>query len=128
VVVDVLAGDRPEDVLVYLAADAVSDPGALESAVVRPRAGFGDREFYETVCEKAAALLHSLLDNHPFVDGNKRVAVFVTYAFLRMNGLRLDLDQGEAFTHVMALFERGRFRRQELRPWLELHAHPSADG
>lgn len=63
--------------------------------------------------------------NHPFVDGNMRVAVFVTYAFLRMNGQRLDLEVQAAFAYVTALFDAQPFRRDELRPWLAAHAHPA---
>ena len=55
--------------------------GALESAIMRPQIGY-----YDGIIEEAAALLESLAMNHPFVDGNKRVAFFVTDAFLRMNG------------------------------------------
>jgi death on curing protein len=59
----------------------VRDRGALESALARPRSGY-----YRDVIEEAAALWESLSQNHPFLDGNKRAAVTITAAFLRMNG------------------------------------------
>ena len=64
----------------------IRDRGALESAVARPQGGY-----YGDVLQEAAALWESLSQNHPFVDGNKRVAVTVTAAFLRVNGYRLSL-------------------------------------
>ncbi len=63
--------------------------------------------------------MESLANNHPFVDGNKRAAFFVTDTFLRMNGSYIETDPDEAYTHFMELFERGTFRFQELREWLE---------
>jgi len=65
----------------------VRERGGLESAVARPRTGY-----YRDLIEEAAALWESLSQNHPFVDGNKRVAVTVAAAFLRVNGYRLDFD------------------------------------
>ena len=59
----------------------IRDEGALASALMRPQLGY-----YDSLIEEAAALMESLANNHPFVDGNKRVAFFVTDAFLRLNG------------------------------------------
>lgn len=72
----------------------VRDLGLLESALARPRSGY-----YKTLSEQAAALLQSLARNHPFVDGNKRVAFATTAVFLRLNGFRLrcTADEAEAF-------------------------------
>jgi death-on-curing protein len=65
--------------------DGIRDHGALESALARPRSGY-----YSDLIQEAAALWESLSQNHAFVDGNKRVAVTVTAAFLRVNGYRLE--------------------------------------
>ncbi len=59
--------------------------------------------------------------NHPFVDGNKRVAFFATDAFLRMNGYFIDCDDEEAYAFFMDLFETGTFRFAYLNSWLEEH-------
>ena len=59
----------------------IRDEGALASAIMRPQLGY-----YDSLVEEAAALMESLANNHPFVDGNKRAAFFVTDAFLRLNG------------------------------------------
>jgi len=65
----------------------IGDPGLLESALYRPRSGY-----YRDIAEMAAALFESLLMNHPFVDGNKRVAFFATDVFLRLNGWHLKVE------------------------------------
>ena len=81
------------------------DPGALESALLRPQLGY-----YNGLLEEAAALMESLAMNHPFVDGNKRTAFFATDAFLRMNGQSIDCDNREAYEFFMQLFETHSFR------------------
>lgn len=75
-------------------AQGVRDLGALESALFRPQSGY-----YERLSQQAAALMQSLSRNHPFVDGNKRVAFALTAIFLRINGYRLvvSADDGELF-------------------------------
>ncbi len=90
------------------------DMGALESALLRPQMGY-----YNGPIEEAAALMESLAMNHPFVDGNKRVAFFATAAFLRLNDAFIDCDSKEAYDHFMQLFETNSFRFAQLRSWLE---------
>ena len=79
---------------VFGGAPGTRDLGLLDSALARPRSGY-----YDTLSAQAAALMHSLSQNHPFVDGNKRVAFAMTAVFLRMNGYRLaaSADDGERF-------------------------------
>ncbi len=97
-------------------ATGVRDHGALESALYRPQTGY-----YEDLVAEAVALLESLASNHPFVDGNKRTAVAATDTFLRLNGLRLEVDAKEAYEFLMGLFERHAFRFEHLEPWLRDH-------
>jgi death-on-curing protein len=78
----------------------VRDRGGLESALARPQSGY-----YNDIIQEAAALWESLSQNHPFVDGNKRVAVTVTAAFLRVNGYRLEFDDIEAFSSYFAFMK-----------------------
>jgi len=96
----------------------IRDRGALESAVARPQTGY-----YEDIIQEAAALWESLSQNHPFVDGNKRVAVTVMAAFLRVNGYRLAFDDLAAFSFLTGLYESGRMRFGELEKWLREHAN-----
>ena len=92
------------------------DHAALESALARPRSGY-----YRDLIQEAAARWESISQNHAFVDGNKRVAVTVAAAFLRVNGYRLECDDFDAFSFLMDLYESGRMRFEELDRWLRQH-------
>ena len=69
--------------------DGLRDIGLLESAVYSAQSSFGDEELYPTVSQKAARLMFALVSNHAFVDGNKRIGVFVMLTTLRLNGITL---------------------------------------
>lgn len=73
----------------------VRDRGALESAAARPAMTFGGEDLYPDLAAKAAALMHSLVMNHPFVDGNKRVGANAAELFVVLNGALLDATDGE---------------------------------
>lgn len=79
----------------------VREVGLLDSAAARPQAHPFGHDAYPTLASKAAALLHSLVRNHPLVDGNKRLAWLATVVFLDLNGASPDLDDENAFTLVM---------------------------
>ena len=79
----------------------VRDYGLLESALARPQASAFGEDAYSGARSKAAALLHSLARNHALVDGNKRLALAATIAFLGMNGIRLTLSNDEAYDLVI---------------------------
>jgi death-on-curing protein len=96
--------------------EGVRDPGLLESALYRPRTGY-----YADLAEMAAALFESLIMNHPFVDGNKRVAFFATDVFLRLNGYKLEVDARKAHRFLIGLLENDRCDFDELLPWIRKH-------
>jgi death-on-curing protein len=98
----------------------IRDRGALESALARPQSGY-----YNDIVEEAAALWESLSQNHPFVDGNKRVAITVTAAFLRVNGYRVEFDDAAAFSFLIGLYESNAMRFAELEIWLRRHVAPA---
>lgn len=81
----------------------VRDYGLLESALARPQASAFGADAYPGITEKAAALLHSLARNHALVDGNKRLALAATVAFLGINGIMLTLTNDEAYDLVIAV-------------------------
>ena len=81
----------------------VRDVGLLESAAARPEATAFGEDAYPDLGTKAAALMHSLARNHALVDGNKRLALAGTIAFLGINGRRLDLSDDEAYDLVIAV-------------------------
>ncbi|MBI3430203.1 MAG: type II toxin-antitoxin system death-on-curing family toxin [Actinobacteria bacterium] len=97
----------------YGGSDGVRDMGALESALFRPQTGY-----YKDLIEEAAALLESLAINHPFIDGNKRVAFAVTDTFLRINGRRITADSTVIYEKLIALFDAGDFKFDTLEKWL----------
>ncbi len=98
-------------------AEGLRDRGLLESALYRPQTGY-----YADLVEMAAALFESLLVNHPFVDGNKRIAFFASDVFLRMNGWRLAVDAGSAHGFIVGLLERGEIALPPIAKWIRSSA------
>jgi len=96
----------------------VRDMGLLESALARPQATFDGVALYPTLTEKAAALLESLVRNHAFVDGNKRVGLVAAGLFLERNGVRLTADNAAVFTLTMQV-ARGELSPAAIAQWLE---------
>ena len=94
----------------------VRDPNLLESAVFRPQTGY-----YLDIIEEAAALMESLANNHPFVDGNKRTAFATTYSFLFMNGFDLEVSSKTAFEFITGSMSTGSFRFHAIATWLREH-------
>jgi death-on-curing protein len=97
------------------------DLGALESAIAQPRAMFGGRDLYPSLEEKAAALAFSLILNHPFVDGNKRVGHAALETFLVLNGKELSaaVDDGE---RIILAIASGECSRDVFLAWIREHA------
>lgn len=99
-------------------ASGIRDFGALESALAQPEMTFAEQDLYPTLAEKAAALAYSLAMNHPFVDGNKRVAHATMEILLVLNGYEINAavdEQEELFLNLAS----GKIKRQELVEWLE---------
>lgn len=99
------------------------DRGALESALAQPRLTFSGEELYPTIVEKASALGFSLISNHPFVDGNKRVGHAAMEAFLILNGSEIEATVDEQEELVLELAS-GQRPREELTAWLRRHIVP----
>lgn len=89
------------------------DAGLLESALFRPQTGY-----YQDLAEMGTALFESLLMNHPFVDGNKRVAFFATDVFMRLNGWKLEVDADKAHRFLIGLLEKRTCDFEHLLPWV----------
>jgi death-on-curing protein len=99
----------------------IRDDGLLQSALARPQASFGGQDLYPTVFEKAAALLESLVMNHPFVDGNKRVAWESLDLTLALNGWQLTSSHEENFRLIMRVIGR-EVTVQDVADWLKKHS------
>jgi len=95
----------------------IRDPGLLDSALFRPQTGY-----YRDLAEMGAALFESLIMNHPFVDGNKRVAFFATDVFFRLNGYKLVVTASEAHAYLIGLLEAGECNYENLLPWIRQSA------
>lgn len=80
----------------------------LESACYRPKTTIGGKEMYDDIFKKASCLIHSLIKNHPFVDGSKRTAVVSCVAFLSLNGYELTLND-EKLVKLTKYVESGKF-------------------
>jgi len=106
-------------------ADGLRDRSGLESAVARPAATFGGEDLYPDAAAKAAALMHSLVLNHPFVDGNKRVGAHAAIVFLEANGweclatsedlvdVTLGVASGEIEADALTIWFRQRIRASD---------------
>ena len=98
----------------------VRDEGLLDSALESAFSGFGDREFYPTKEEKGARLCYCLISNHAFVDGNKRIGIYVMLSFLEMNGIRIQCTDEEIVDIGLSLAD-GRMTYEELLRWVIDH-------
>jgi death-on-curing protein len=104
--------------------NGLRDPALLESAVAQPGATFDGAELYRDLFEKAAALLDSLVNNHPFVDGNKRTGITSAAMFLRINGCRVVCMQDELETFTLQV-ATSHPPVEELAAWLREHSQPA---
>ena len=98
----------------------VRDEALLDSALEAAYAGFGEKEFYPTKEEKGARLGYALISNHAFVDGNKRIGVYVMLSFLEMNGIRIACTDDE-LVHVGLSVADGSMQYEELLQWVLEH-------
>ena len=98
----------------------IRDEGLLDSALEGVFAGFGDKEFYPSKEEKGARLGYTLISNHAFVDGNKRIGVYVMLSFLEMNGIRIRCTDEELVCIGLSVAD-GTMGYEELLQWVADH-------
>ncbi|GER78099.1 MAG: type II toxin-antitoxin system death-on-curing family toxin [Anaerolineales bacterium] len=98
----------------------ILDLGALESAVAQPRMTFNRKELYPTIFEKASALGFSLIQNHPFVDGNKRTDHAAMETFLMLNGYEISASVDEQVDIILGVAS-GKIDRNAFTDWLRNH-------
>src|ERR1017187_6696158 len=104
----------------YGGSHGVRDPGQLEAALYRAQAGY-----YTEVLEEAAALLESLGQNHPFIDGNKRTAFAAMVTFLAINGIELTADPAATYLFITGLYQTNSFDFPRLIAWLHANSAPA---
>ena len=100
----------------YGGVQGLRDAGALEAALFRPQSGY-----YEDLVQEAAALFESVAMNHPFADGNKRLAFACVDVFLKANGLRIAAKPMAIHRWMIAHLERRTFTLAHIEPWLRRH-------
>jgi death-on-curing protein len=98
----------------------VRDEGLLESALEAAFSEFGGVEFYPTKEEKAARLGYSLISNHAFVDGNKRIGMYIMLTFLEVNGIHMDCTN-EDVVHAGLSVAAGTMDYEDLLAWVQEH-------
>src|SRR5574341_2181929 len=98
----------------------ILDLGALESAIARPYVTFSGNELYPSLAEKAAALGFSLIQNHPFADGNKRTGHAVMESFLALNGYEINASTDEQVEIILSVAS-GKLSREDFAEWLSNH-------
>lgn len=97
------------------------DERALRSALEMPTATFSGIDLYMTIFDKAAILLLSIIKNHPFVDGNKRLGMYAMEVFLRLNSHRLTASQDALYDFAMQI-AKGELHKDQISAWLEKHS------
>ena len=102
----------------------VRDPGLLESALAQPCASFGGEYLHRGLFEMAAAYLYHIVQNHPFVDGNKRVGLESALAFLALNGVEIDAPDDDLESLVLAVAS-GQADKTQAAAFLEQHSRPA---
>lgn len=101
----------------------VKDEKLLDSAHAQPQMTFGSEDFYPTTAEKAAALAFSLIQNHPFNDGNKRIGHGAMVLFLDLNGYDL-VDEIDEQERVILAVAASKMEREEFTEWVKAHVVP----
>ncbi len=102
----------------YGGSKGIRDLGLLESALARPFATFSGRDLYLTPIDKASAIFESLVTNHPFIDGNKRIAYTLMRLLLLENNLDIQATRDEKYDLVISA-SKGESRFNEIREWIE---------
>jgi death-on-curing protein len=98
----------------------IRDHNALESAINRPFMTFDQKELYPSQTEKAAALIESLISNHPFLDGNKRIGYVLMRYFLLRNGFDISASQSEKFEFVIKIAQ-GQLNFEQINNWISIN-------
>jgi death-on-curing protein len=100
--------------------DGIRDENLLESSLNSPFQSFDGVELYPSLMQKAAWIGYSLISNHPFIDGNKRIGIHIMLVFLSLNGIELNYAQEELIDIGLKL-AAGKMKAEELIIWLNSH-------
>ncbi len=101
----------------YGGTDGIRDLGLAQSALAMPQAAFGGQVLHPTIFDQAAAYLYHLVQNHPFIDGNKRIGAASALVFLAMNGIQIDGDE-DGLVALTKSVASGKTGKAEIATWL----------
>lgn len=101
--------------------DSLRDESLLESALNTPFQTFSGEELYPTIQRKAAMLCYTLINNHPFIDGNKRIGILILIAFLELNGIYLNCTNDEVITLGLGIAS-GKITSHQISNWIISHS------
>ena len=111
-----------DQVALYGGDYGVRDMGLLESAVAQPQATFGGEFLHKDLFEMAAAYLFHVVQNHPFLDGNKRTGAVAALVFLDLNGVEINAPKGSVYDLTMSV-ATGQAGKTQIAAFFRLHAH-----
>lgn len=121
ITLDVVLAIHDDMIERYGGSFGIRDLGLLQSALARPQSSFANQDLYPSILEKAAALFHSLIFNHAFLDGNKRTAMSTTARFLYINGFELAVKEPEFVVFPLRV-ENKHLPLEEIAEWLKKYA------
>ncbi len=102
----------------YGGSHGIRDEGLLQSAIGRPYKTFDEEDLYPSVFEKAAALMESIIINHPFVDGNKRTGFLAMFLLMKESNLKIKASEDEAYNFTINI-STGTIKFEQIVIWLE---------
>jgi death-on-curing protein len=108
----------------YGGSEGIRDWGMLQSAIAVPAVSFGGQFLHADVCEMAAAYLFHIVQNHPFIDGNKRVGAVAAYIFLSLNNIRLKADQA-TYGELVFSVARGETSKSTVAEFFRANTAPA---
>lgn len=105
----------------YGGSSGVRDLSLLESAIFRPQTTFSGEDLYKTHFDKAAALMHSLIMNHAFIDGNKRTGTVAMLVYFDINNISINISNNELVETVL-LIEKEKWGIEKIAGWLKINS------
>jgi death-on-curing protein len=118
---DIVIAIHDDMVEKYGGNSGIRDLVLIQSAIARPQSSFQGEELYANIFDKAAALFHSIIFNHAFIDGNKRTAMVSTARFLSINEYTFDVNDKE-FVNFPLQVESNHLSIEKISEWLKTHS------
>ena len=120
--IDIKTAESIHNILIdsFGGSKGIRDPRSLEAALARPFATFDQKDLYPSTIEKASALFESLIINHPFIDGNKRISYVLMRIILLQDNLDISATEDDKYKFVVSA-SKGEYRFEDIKKWLLAH-------